>query len=82
MVKKWRAFGWDSFEIDGHNKKEFKKYINRKNILKQKNPTAIVLNTTKGKGIKLIEGHGPWHHKIPNLEEVEMLKKEIDKYVW
>ncbi len=82
MVEKWKAFGWDSFEINGHNKKEFKKYINRKNILKQKNPTAIVLNTTKGKGIKLIEGHGPWHHKIPNQEEVEMLKKEIDKYVW
>lgn len=82
MVKKWKAFGWNSFEIDGHNKKVFKKFINRKNILNQKYPTAIVLNTTKGKGAKLIEGHGQWHHKIPNKEEVVILKKEIENYEW
>ena len=74
MVKKWRAFGWDSFEIDGHNKKEFKKYINRKNILKQKNPTAIVLNT-KGKGIKLIEDMARGIIKYPILRP-EMLKRK------
>ena len=82
MVEKWKAFGWDSFEINGHSSKEFTKHVNRKKILNQKKPTAIILNTTKGKGAKMIEGHGQWHHKIPTKQEVLLLKKAIDNYVW
>lgn len=80
MLNKWKAFGWDAYQIDGHEQKTFKKYINKNKILNQKNPTVFILDTIKGKGAKVTEGHGKWHHKIPNKEEVQMLKKEIDNY--
>ena len=40
-----------------------------KTIKKSKKPKAIIAKTTKGKGVKFLEGHGSWHHKIPNKEE-------------
>ena len=49
-------------------------------MLNQKKPTVYVLNTIKGKGISMIEGHGKWHHKIPNKDEVKLLKRKIDLY--
>jgi len=33
--------------------------------------------TTKGKGVSFIEGHGKWHHKIPNIEEQNYLFEEL-----
>ena len=80
MKNKWKAFGWDAYEFDGHDEKLFRKYINRKRIFNQKKPTVFILNTIKGKGTKATEGHGKWHHKIPNKDEVNMLKNQIELY--
>jgi transketolase len=40
-------------------------------------PTALIANTIKGKGVSFIEGHGKWHHRIPNDEEFILIKKEL-----
>jgi transketolase len=40
-------------------------------------PTVIIARTIKGKGVSFIEGHGKWHHKIPNDSEMELIIKEL-----
>ena len=44
--------------------KSFKENFDKFKTYNGKNPTVIIANTIKGKGAKLIEGHGIWHHKI------------------
>jgi len=75
----WKAFGWNVLSVNGHDPGEldpafetFKKTANEK-------PTVIIANTIKGKGVSFLETHGPWHHKIPNPEEYDLIMKELTK---
>jgi transketolase len=69
MPKKWAAFGWNVQVVDGHNEKEILDAIQQIDFQKDGLPSVIVAKTIKGKGVPLIEGHGIWHHRIPNTEE-------------
>jgi len=76
MVEKWKAFGWNSIEIDGHN---FESILN---ALKQFNtqdtrPTAIIAHTIKGSGVSFMQDDNNWHYRIPNSEEVQKAKIEL-----
>jgi transketolase len=75
IAAKWKAFGWNVHLADGHNEKDLVKKFNL--FLKNKNqkPTVIIAKTIKGKGIPFMQGHGKWHHKVPNLEELKLIKK-------
>tara|TARA_B100001175_G_scaffold316162_1_gene329379 strand:- start:3657 stop:4457 length:801 start_codon:yes stop_codon:yes gene_type:complete len=77
FLAKWNSFGWDVAVSDGHNEKEI--YKNYKKLEKNKNkkPKIIICKTIKGKGVSFIEGHGPWHHKIPNENELKLIMKEL-----
>ena len=74
--KRWEAFGWSVFEIDGHSEEELVNAINKIDF-KSDVPTVIIANTIKGKGVKMTEGHGQWHHKIPNEDEYKILMEEL-----
>lgn len=80
MEKKWKAFGWKTKSINGHSIKDFRAAFDPKLIKKLSEPYAIIANTVKGKGIKMIEGHGIWHHKIPNKEEYNLLIQDLNSY--
>tara|TARA_Y100001970_G_scaffold258688_1_gene338851 strand:- start:15135 stop:15920 length:786 start_codon:yes stop_codon:yes gene_type:complete len=77
LQSKWKSFGWDTYECDGHNNKSLKGIFNKIKKNKSKNPKAIIARTIKGKGVKMLEGHGKWHHKIPNEEEYNQIVKEL-----
>ena len=77
LKKRWEAFGWKVVEADGHNLKSLSKAF--KTIKKSKKPKAIIAKTTKGKGVKFLEGHGSWHHKIPNKEEYNKILNILKK---
>ncbi len=74
LADKWRSFGWDVQEIDGHSEEEMKAAFATPITGK---PKAIIAHTIKGKGVSFIEGHGKWHHKIPNTEELDLIFKEL-----
>ena len=40
-------------------------------------PTAIVMNTVKGKGVSFMENKTEWHGKAPNKEQYEQAMKEL-----
>lgn len=79
MKKKWEAFGWETYEINGHSEEELLTTLKRISFNIESKPKAIIAHTIKGKGVCFMEGHGPWHHKIPTDKELEEIKKELEQ---
>ena len=63
-VEKWKSFGFDAVEVDGHNLEEISKAIKKAKNNKGK-PHMIVLNTIKGKGVSFIENAKLSNHSMP-----------------
>ncbi len=74
FVEKWKAFGWNVIEINGHDFKEIEAALKER---KEKVPTVIVANTIKGKGISFMEQVPIWHYRMPNEEELSIVMKEL-----
>lgn len=77
LPARWRAFGWEVVEIDGHSNKELQRGFDTASSFKDGTPCVIVAHTTKGYGVPFIEGHGPWHHRIPTNEEYAKIMERL-----
>jgi transketolase len=76
LVSKWKSFGWNVAEIDGHNiAKIYDALVNAKN---QNGPYAIVANTIKGKGFSFSENNNAWHHAPLSSSQYEAALEELD----
>ena len=75
LKNKWESFGWNAQEIDGNNIEEILSVLSNKPI--KGVPTAIILNTIKGKGVSFMEDNNNWHYRIPNKEEVDLAFNEL-----
>tara|TARA_Y100001968_G_scaffold320671_1_gene353941 strand:- start:312 stop:1130 length:819 start_codon:yes stop_codon:yes gene_type:complete len=73
LYDKWKSFGWQVIEIDGHDFNEIQKGFSETHKCNNK-PSLIIANTIKGKGVSFMEDNNNWHYRIPNNEE---LKKAI-----
>lgn len=73
---KWRAFGWEVFEIDGHNMREIVETIERTKEIKGK-PSVVIAHTIKGKGVSFMENNNDFHGKAPTKEQLELALKEL-----
>lgn len=73
---KWKAFGWDVHEIDGH---DFSAIIESVELAKKTSdqPSIIIANTTKGKGVSFMENMAGWHGKSINAEELRQALDEL-----
>lgn len=78
MVAKWRAFGWEVAETDGH---DFNALFGALALVPKKpnKPTAIIAHTIKGKGISFMENEKKWHTMIPSEAEFVAAKAEMSK---
>ena len=76
LVDKWRAFGWSTCEIDGHDLPTLLDALDRFPSADGK-PTAIIAHTVKGKGVSFMEDDNNWHYRIPTAEEVVRSKQEL-----
>lgn len=77
LSDKWRSFGWNVFEINGHDENEMAWAFSECEKSVNKNPKVIIARTVKGKGVSFVEGHGKWHHKIPTVDELELILSEL-----
>lgn len=80
IADKWRAFGWDVQDIDGHDMAQIVAALDKAETVKGK-PSAIVCRTVKGKGSKCFEGKVEFHGTTPSKEELELALKELDAAV-
>lgn len=71
---KWRAFGWDVHEIDGHDHAALLAAIEAPPVGK---PRFVIANTTKGRGVSFIEDRVEWHHKVPSVEQIAQAIEEL-----
>ncbi len=71
FVEKFNAFGWNTVRIDGHNQQQIREQILR--AQKQSKPTAIVMDTIKGKGVEYLESIDDHHLRIDTDEKKEFL---------
>lgn len=76
VADKFRAFGWNVLEINGHDFQEILDAFAKARECKGK-PTMIVAKTVKGKGVSFMEGNAGWHGKAPNDEETEQAVAEL-----
>jgi transketolase len=76
FADKWRAFGWETREIDGHDLGAIEGVLGNLPLGEGK-PTALIAHTVKGKGVGFMEGQLAWHYKSPNAEQLARALEEI-----
>lgn len=74
--EKWKSFGWNVIEIDGHNFEEIINGFNEAEGTKEK-PTMVIAKTIKGKGVSFMENEASWHGVAPKDEEKERALEEL-----
>ncbi len=72
---KWRAFGWDAMDVDGHDLAVLQEAIGRGGCGDK--PTALIAHTVKGKGVSFMEDDNNWHYRIPTVEQLAAAGKEL-----
>ena len=73
LEDKFKAFGWDTVRINGHDLLEIETALLKKGT----KPKAIIADTIKGKGVSYMENQFMWHYKSPNDKELELALKEL-----
>lgn len=76
IVSKWRAFGWHTQEINGHDIGEIAEAVGRAKDIDGK-PSVIIAHTIKGKGVTFMEGSLAFHGKAADDEQLEIALKEL-----
>ena len=83
LTDKWRAFGWNVEEIDGHDLKAiqaaYKRFDDHSSQSSFHAPTMIIARTVKGKGVSFMENKIEWHGVAPKPEERDRALAEILK---
>lgn len=75
FADKWRAFGWQVIEIDGHDHDQIRAALVSPPANK---PRCILAHTTKGKGVSFMENRVIWHYKPPSEDELYLALKELE----
>lgn len=76
LSDKWRSFGWQVTEVDGHDFNRLIFALDEFDAIKDK-PALILAHTIKGKGVSFMQGQAKWHGKAPRKDELEQALKEL-----
>lgn len=75
-TEKWKAFGYEVEEVNGHNIDELNSCLSKEGI--KDKPRLIISHTIKGHGVSFMENVPIWHYRMPNEEEMEIVKRELN----
>ncbi|MEM0493192.1 MAG: transketolase [Candidatus Thermoplasmatota archaeon] len=76
--ERWGSFGWYVIDIDGHNMKQILDALKEASE-QDRQPTLIILNTIKGKGVSFMENNVDFHGVPPNEMEYKLAMDELNK---
>lgn len=76
---KWRAFGWNVVEVDGHDMGALVDAIDNLPPVSSDVPTVMIGNTVKGKGVSFMENNPDWHAGSVSPEDMKKAIDEIEK---
>jgi transketolase len=74
--EKWRAFGWEVAEVDGHDMDALRTVFKKLPLAPGK-PNCIIAHTVKGRGISFMENVPIWHYRQPKPEEMRLACEEL-----
>ena len=74
LADKWKSFGWDVTDIDGHDYDALYAALSARGATQ---PRCVIANTHKGHGVSFMEDGVAWHHKVPSPEQVAAALAEI-----
>lgn len=76
LREKWASFGWQTYEIDGH---DFNQIVETVTLAKanRSRPAMIIANTIKGKGVSFMENVALWHGTPPSREQHDLALHEL-----
>ena len=73
---KFRAFGWETAEVDGHDSAAVFQAVTGRT---RRRPLMVIAKTTKGKGVSYMENVPIWHYRSPNAQEYEQALVELEQ---
>ena len=76
LIDKFKAFGWEVLEVDGHDHNMLIETF-KKVPFEIDSPSVIIAHTVKGKGVSFMENSVQWHYKSPSDQELALAIKEI-----
>jgi transketolase len=74
LADKWRSFGWEVRDIDGHDYAQLLSAISSQG---RDRPVCVIAKTVKGKGVSFMEDRVEWHHKVPSSDQVIAAREEL-----
>lgn len=77
LGKKWEAFGWQVFTVDGHDVSAIEDAIEKAKLVKGK-PSLVILDTVKGKCFTFAEGNAAYHNGILDDEKYAQACRELE----
>jgi transketolase len=77
FADKWRSFGWDVREVDGHDHVALGAALAPRADGEHR-PLCVIAHTTKGKGVSFMEDSVLWHYRTPQGEEYLAACRELD----
>ncbi len=80
LADKWRAFGWEVRESDGHDLDALGTLF-RSIPFSTGKPNLIIANTVKGKDISFMENVAKWHHGVPTDDQLKTAMTELDQRI-
>lgn len=78
FADKWKAFGWNAIEVDGHNHDELLGALVTGQLTNEERPNCVICHTTKGKGVSFMEDSVLWHYRTPQGDEYDAAIRELD----
>ncbi|RLT41470.1 MAG: transketolase [Chloroflexi bacterium] len=76
FAEKWRAFGWRTIEVDGHDLAALAEAVQPAATTTEQ-PTMVIARTTKGKGVSFMEANNDWHYRSANPDELATALTEL-----
>jgi len=77
---KWKSFGWDVKEINGHDMNEIVEGLDFL-VSNNDNPTILIAHTVKGKGVSYMEDNPSFHGAAPNQEQFDIAMRELGEVI-
>ena len=78
FADKWKAFGWNVIEVDGHDHADLRAAFANGPPASGQQPNCVICHTTKGKGVSFMEDSVLWHYRTPQGDEYDAAVKELD----
>ena len=77
LADKWRAFGFSTVELDGHDMGALTAALDRLPFEAER-PSALIAHTVKGRGVDFMEDSLEWHYRPPTDDDLQRALKQLE----